>query len=65
VSSIPKNSDWQHLGGSGPALLDVEDGDCVGRTVAKNGQEVYSRIFIPAHGFRLLLGGAAPKAKAP
>jgi hypothetical protein len=41
-----------------PFLLDLEDGGGVAQSVAVNGQEVYHRLFIPARGFRLLLGGA-------
>lgn len=43
-----------------PVLVDAEDYGFVPRTAAKGNQEVYDRLFIPAKGFRLIMGGANP-----
>jgi len=79
TSRIPEDSDWAgskllrekpqatdpNLKRGGCFLLDVEDLGGVPQTAAKDGIEVYGRTFVPAKGFRLLLGSAAvPKARA-
>jgi hypothetical protein len=77
ISSIPSNSDWAGitragLGATGPApkparsgkfLLDVEDLGGTPEVADKDGMEVYGRTFVPAKGFRLLLGSARPAGK--
>ena len=40
-----------------PFLIDAEDAGGVAQSVAVKGQEVYHRLYVPARGFRLLVGG--------
>lgn len=40
-----------------PFLIDAEDAGGVALSVAVKGQEVYHRLYVPARGFRLLVGG--------
>jgi hypothetical protein len=40
-----------------PFLMDAEDKGGVAQSVAVKGQEVYLRVFVPARGLRLLVGG--------
>lgn len=79
VSSLPVDSDWAGItkGGfvaatgqdreqtkrSGKFLLDVEDLGGTPEVANKNGIQVYGRTFVPARGFRLLLGSAGPKTE--
>jgi hypothetical protein len=46
--------------GEVPCLWDVMDDGFVGRAADKGGQEVYMRVFVPAHSFRLFSAGAVP-----
>jgi len=72
-SRIPEDSDWRkgvmvgsstrYEGGNNPAavpqLMDLEDGGYVRAKAVAGGMEVYGFLYVPARGFRVLLGAGA------
>ncbi len=72
-SRIPEDSDWRkgvmvgsstaYEGGQNPAavpqLMDIEDSGYVRAKTVTGGMEIYGFLFVPARGFRVLLGAGA------
>jgi len=75
LSHIPENADWasrplrgavlrgfdKHDRQGGIALRDVEDGGLVRKMPSRGGLEVYSRIFVPRHNFRVFYAHSEQK----
>jgi hypothetical protein len=70
-AGVPEDSDWRRgvmvgaaLYGSGAGgntvLKDLEDGGYVQLASKGGGMEIYGKLFVPARGFRVLLGTGAP-----
>lgn len=74
-TGIPQDSDWSQgkigrgtdvgVKNAGPQLMDLEDGGSVVLASGKGNLETYGPLFIPAHGFRLLMGASDPGVLTP